>query len=97
MFYLFFLRWRLELLEILDQRTIGSVSLLVLGLDRLQDGTKTVKEMETTSNDGCADGELAFAQHPQQVFARVSEPFKAFEAQEASGSLDGMHRTEDVR
>ena len=52
--------------------------------------------MEQSGDDGCANLELAFAQHPQQVLARMGELFKALEAEEAGGSLDGMHRTEDV-
>jgi hypothetical protein len=49
------------------------------------------------SGDNCAVGnQLALAQHPQQVLARVRQFLQPLEAEKTRGSLDRMHRTKNL-
>ena len=54
-------------------------------------------KLQQTGDDSAIRRQLAISQQPQQVFAGVRQFFQAREAQKSGGSLDGVHRAEDVR
>jgi hypothetical protein len=53
--------------------------------------------LEQAGDDECVRRQFSFTQHAQQIFARVGQLLEPLEAEEAGGSLYGMHRTENIR
>ena len=55
-----------------------------------------VVDPEERVDDGAGDGEFAFAQVVEQVLGVMGELDQGFKAEEAGGSLDGVHAAEDA-
>ena len=55
-----------------------------------------VVDPEERIDDGAGDGEFALAQLIEQVFGVMGELDQFFKAEEAGGSLDGVHAAEDA-
>ena len=90
------LRRNLQLFQPADQAGILALAFVAIRLDCLEDGAQPVEQVQQARDNRTVRGQLALAQLTQQVFSGVGQRFQPLEPQESGGSLDGMHRTEDL-
>jgi hypothetical protein len=92
----------LQIVEPLDELGVelgdsgGVGTFLIRGLDGFENGAENVEQLQQTCNDRLVGGELAVAQHAEEIFTGVGEFFEALESQEAGRAFDGVHRAEDI-
>jgi hypothetical protein len=87
--------WSLQFFKALDERGVIAFALAGFSLNGLEDGTQAVKQLEKAGDEWLVGDEFSIAQKSEQIFARVGQCFQTFEAQESSGSLDGVHGAKD--
>jgi hypothetical protein len=86
----------LQLFKTGDERGILAFALAAFCFNGFENGAQAVQQLEQAGDDGAVGGQFAFAQLAKQVFAGVGQLLEPLEAKEAGGSLDGVHRTEDI-
>ncbi len=89
-------RRKLQLFQPGDQSRVLAFALGVFRLDGLENRAQAVEQLQQAGDDRPVGGQLALAQLAQQVFSGVGQLFQPLEAQKPGGSLDRMHRAEDL-
>ena len=85
-----------EAIELGDERRVVSRRLLLRRGERIHDALDAVDRCQHHFDRIGACGERAVTKLAENVFRRVPEKLEPRQAEEAAGSLDRMHNTENV-
>jgi hypothetical protein len=86
-----------RLVERGDQGAVVTRRFGACGAQAAQDGAHVVEGRQHQGHDIGAGAERAVPQAAQDVLGGVGQPLQAWQAEEAAGSLDGVHGAKDLR